>query len=531
MRDGPPPEPVIHVAVDRHAAARPDAPALIEAGVRGPGAPVSYRVLVGAARAYAEQLSRRGVRPGQVVPLLLPRSPQLVAVELAVLMCGAAYANLDVRWPAERHAAIIEMIGPELVVTRDAAAPGGADALRLPPEDLSDVADRADGFVPATVDGSAPATVFFTSGTTGQPKGVVVPHRAVTRLFGPDRVPGFGPGRAMPQAAPPAWDMYGFEAWGPLTSGGCSVIVPEDHLMPGRLSELVRTAGVNRLWLTSSLVNLFVDEDPDCFRGLGAVLTGGERLSPKHIGAFLAAHPQIPLWNGYGPAENCMLTTAHRVGPADCELAGGVPVGRPVPGSDVLVLDENGQRCPAGAPGEICIAGTGLALGYLGQPELTAQKFPTVQVDGVPVRIYRTGDVGIVDESGVLHFRGRRDRQIKIAGHRIELGEVEVGARRLDGVRECVALPLAGDDGSVARLALLYTTDAADAAAGPVAAGNGPDPVGVRAALAARLPAYLVPDVVRMLDQFPVTANGKVDRAALESLARRPGRAARRPAR
>jgi D-alanine--poly(phosphoribitol) ligase subunit 1 len=502
-------EQVVHRAVLEHAATRPEAPALAVAGQL----PISYQELVAAARTYAAELTDRGVRPGQIVPLLLPRSAQLAAVELAVLMCGAAYANLDVRWPPERHQAVLAMIGPDLVV---APAPTSANTWVPAPTELRAAAARATAFEPLVVDPAAPATVFFTSGTTGVPKGVVIPHRAITRLFGSGGLCGFGPGHATPQAAPAPWDMYAFELWGQLVSGGCTALVAEDHLLPERLTELIRDAEVDTLWLTTSLFNLFVDEDVDCFTGLRIVLTGGERLSAGHVRTFLGAHPGILLRNGYGPAENCMLTTTRLIRPADCDHPDGIPVGTAVPGTSVLLLGEDGRRCPPEVPGEICAAGRGLALGYLGAPESTAQKFPTVEVEGQSVRVYRTGDVGVVDQDGALHFRGRRDRQIKLGGHRIELDEIEVTARRLDGVRECVVLPLAGSDGTVTRLALCYTGN-----------GSAADPAEVRAELAARLPAYLVPAVVRVFDRFPVTANGKIDARELERLARRPVRATR----
>ena len=509
MNDGPA-TAVIHEAVARHAAGQPDAPALL-----ADGRTISYATLDAASDAYAARLARHGVRAAQVVPLLLPRSAQTVAIQLAVLKCGAAYANVDRRWPRGHHERILAEISPAVVIAGDADIPARFNVLRLEPEDLAAVAGRCENATSGDVNGSAPATVFFTSGTTGTPKGVVVPHRAVTRLFGPGGLAGFGPGHVTPQAAPAAWDMYAFELWGQLTTGGCSALVAEDHMLPGTLRDLISSAGVDTVWLTASLFNLYVDEAPDCFAGLGQVLTGGERLSPAHVRSFLSRYPSIPLRNGYGPAESAMLTTTHLLRQSDCDIPGGVPVGRAVPGTTVLVLSEEGTRSRPGQPGEICIAGTGLAICYLGDPGLTAEKFPTVLVDGSPVRIYRTGDIGVTDDDGVLHFRGRRDRQVKIRGHRVEMAEIEAAARRLDGVRSCVALPVTAPDGHVSRLALFYVADP-----GSRGENGGDESAGVRKALASVLPSYLLPSVVRRLERFPVTANGKVDGAELQRMAR-----------
>ncbi len=500
---------VVHRAVARHAARQPEATALIADGRH-----ISYKTLDDAASTYAAELSRRGVGAGHVVPVILPRSAQLVALQLGILKCGAAYAGLDPRWPADRHANILEQLAPVVVVG------GRVGGYEPPAEDVSVAAARGGRFAAARSNPSTAATVFFTSGTTGGPKGVVAPHQAVTRLFQPGGLDGFGPGHVTPQAAPLPWDMYAFELWGQLTAGGAVVLVAEDHLLPGTLAELVRNDAVDTLWLTTSLFNLFVDEDLECFAGLGQVLTGGEKLSPGHVRRFLERHPDIPLRNGYGPAENCMLTTTHLLRPEDCDVPGGIPVGTPVRGTTVLVLDAADQVCGPGEPGEICIAGTGLARGYLGAAELTAEKFPTVDVDGSPVRIYRTGDIGVVDRTGLLHYRGRQDRQVKISGHRVELGELETVARGLAGVRECVAVPVTTPEGQVRRLALFYLAHGEDGDA----PGDGGDPLAVRAQLLRLLPGYLVPALVRRLARFPVTANGKLDAAALQEQARRPAR-------
>jgi D-alanine--poly(phosphoribitol) ligase subunit 1 len=505
--------PLIHTAIAAHAARRPDAVALV-----CDGREISYGMLDAAANSYAADLADRGIGPGRIVPLLMPRSLEMVALELGVLKTGAAYANIDIRWPLERQIAVLDLIKPAVVVTSADTWNGRLGNRCYRPADDGIVgASRGRSFAPPPVPPDAPATIFFTSGTTGVPKGVVSPHQAVTRVFGADGLDGFGPGHATPQVAPAPWDMYAFELWGQLTAGGTVVLVPADYLLPSTLREAVRHHGVDTLWLTASLFNLFVDEDPDCFRGLARVLTGGEKLSPEHVRSFLLRHPTIGLWNVYGPAEGGMLTTTRRLTEADCDVAGGVPIGTPVAGTSVrLLVGEQTQRQP-GREGEICILGQGLANGYLGQPELTAEKFPTIDLDGKATRIYRTGDMGVLDDSGVLHFRGRRDRQVKISGHRIELAEIESAADLVPGVTNCIAFAVNAPDGKPSHLALVYLS-------GPAASPSGApagDPLGVHAHLRKTLPAYLVPQVVRCLPRYPVTANGKVDRAALHDIVQR----------
>lgn len=538
---------LIHEAVAAQARLRPDATALVFEGRR-----VSYRTLDLAAEAYAVELRRLGVGPGQLVPVLLPRSPRLVAVILAVLKLGAAYAALDPKLPADRLRTVLGMLTPPVVVGPSTAVhpstgvDGDGRTVWSPPdEELSEAALRAPapGAAPgdapteatttdgaatggAAVDGAAPATVFFTSGTTGTPKGVLSPHRATTRLFGPDGFADFGPGRVMCQAAPVSWDAFTLELWSMLTTGGTVVLIDGDYFLPDDLAELVRSTGLDTVWLTAALFNLFVDEDPDCFTGLRQVLTGGERLSAPHIRSFLARHPGITLLNGYGPVECCVFVTTHRIRPADCEAEYGIPLGTAVPGTAIHILD-GAREVPPGALGEICVSGEGLAAGYLGNERATAESFATFDPGTGPRRIYRTGDLGRLDGDGVLHFHGRADRQIKIAGHRVEPAETEAAALRLPGIRECAVLPVAGGSGAFERLAMFYTeeplagsrppVEADGTGAGP-AGGGAAEPDAVRKALSAVLPRAQVPDDVRRIVSFPRTPNGKIDIAALLDL-------------
>ncbi len=490
---------LIHHAVARQAALRPDATAVVHGAAR-----LNYGSLDATARAHAAELTRLGVGPGRIVPVVLPRGTRLPTALLAVLHTGAAYCALDPHWPAAHLRALVERLAPPLVVTDAAQSTDWpVPAWTPPPPSLDPATAPPVGLPSAPPDGTdAPAMVFFTSGTTGRPKAVVSPHRATLRLFDAPTFADFGPGHAMPQAAPVPWDAFALELWGMLTTGGTSVVPEDDRLLPDDLRALTERHGVDHVWLTASLFNLFVDEDPDAFRGLRRVITGGERLSPAHVARFLDRHPDIALVNGYGPVESCVFATTHVLSRADCVLPGGIPVGRPVRGTGVLVLDGD-RPVPPGGTGEICLTGTGLALGYL-DADPAAANFTTHDGGDGPVPLYRTGDLGAVDADGVLHYRGRADRQVKVAGHRVEPAEIESTARRLPGVRDCAVLPLTGDTGVFDRLALFYT-----------AAPDTAPPDSVRAALATRLPRHLVPTVITLLPALPRTPQGKLDRRAL----------------
>lgn len=496
----------IHQAVAWQARTRPDACALIFDGQR-----TTYAELDAAAEAYAAQLQRLRVGRGDVVPVLLRRSPTLVGVLLGILKCGAAYSALDHRWPAERMAAVTEQLRAEVLVADEPFAGYQARVWTPPAGGLAKAARCAAASALVEVDSSAAAMVFFTSGTTGAPKGVISPHRATTRLFEGPSFADFGRGRVMIQAAPVPWDAFGLELWGMLTTGGTSAIVPESQLSPTALRELVASSGVDTVWLTASLFNLFVDEDLDCFTGISQLMTGGERLSVPHVRAFLERHPQIRLLNGYGPVESCVFATTRTVRPADCEAPHGIPIGRPVPATAIHLLDGE-EPADCGAVGEICVAGDGLALGYLNDPGATAEKFVAVPISGMPTPLYRTGDLGFRDRDGVLHYLGRVDRQVKISGYRVEPAEIEQAALRLPGVRECSVLPVFGPDGTLDRLALFYRGE-----------DCGPEPAELRRALAKELPHYMVPPSVSRLDAFPRNANGKLDQAMLLSSLTRAG--------
>jgi mycobactin peptide synthetase MbtE len=490
----------IHAVVQRFAAWQPDKVALVDQGDT-----VTYRMLDIASDAYAHALRSTGVGRGSLIPVLLPRSAELVVVILGLLKAGAAYALLDERWPAARHQEILAQLGAELVIS----SPERADSLQVEvwtPKYRT--VDHVEAFESTVVDTRDPCCAFFTSGTTGRPKIVVSPHCGTVRLFHPCSFARFDERTVMPLAAALPWDGFAFELWSVLLNGGTSVIVREPYLTPQMLRHDVREYGVNTVFLSTSLLHMFIDEDLDAFDGIDQIVTGGERLSTRHVQQFLQRYPATVLVNGYGPVESTCVATTHRVSLADGDLPHGIPIGRPVSRTEVYVLD--GERpCAVGEPGELCIAGDGLALGYLDMADLTAEKFPVLDLDGRGIRVYRTGDLAQRDADGLLHYLGRIDRQLKIRGHRVEPAEVERQIEGLLAVKRCVVVARRDDDGRCVGMAAFCIPER-----------TGDTLEGALDVLRKVMVYYHVPDVVRGVEDFPLTRNGKLDEASLLGLLR-----------
>lgn len=479
--------------VARRTAETPEAPAL-----RFRERVVTYRELDRAANAFAWRLRDDGVKPGTVVGVAMTRTPEFVVALLGILKAGGAYLPIDPAWPAARLAAMTDLASVPIIVT---------DATEVtPPEHVThlrfgEIAGRDDG-PEVEIDPGDPAIVNFTSGSTGEPKGVLIAHRGITSLLLPGDFLKLSADTVLLQHMSPSFDGMTVELWGPLLHGGTCVLF--DGVLPsvGRLRAAVNDHGVNTLTLTTALFNVIVDSAPGLLEPLSALVIAGEPQSPRHVRAACERLPRLSIVNAYGPTETTVIATTFPVSELAPD-ATSVPIGRAIANRGVVILGADLTPVTPGEPGEICLSGPGLAIGYVGRPDLTAERFVTIATEDGPRRIYRTGDLGRLIPSGDIEFLGRADRQVKLNGRRIELEEVEHALLKHPDVRQAVAL-VHGDGVARALKAAL------------VAPGGVPEDL--RDVLAISLPDYMIPTDTRTVDAFPLTPNGKVDRAALTGL-------------
>ncbi|HEX5764069.1 MAG TPA: amino acid adenylation domain-containing protein, partial [Woeseiaceae bacterium] len=470
------------------------------------GRSLTYFQLRSEASQLALHLLEAGVAPGDLIAICSRPSPEMIVGFLAILLAGGCCVPIDPTYPADRFTQLLEDCGATIglaMVGCEACYPADWKGKILLIHAAGDAAAPT-GLPEIPLTAEHPAHLLFTSGSTGRPKGVLLAHRGVVRLVRNQDFITITPDDVFLQAAPASFDASLLEIWGPLLNGGRLILLPDG---PGiaEIVTAVREHGVTTLWLTSGLFQLMMDASPASLKGLRYLLSGGDVLSPPHVRRALESLPGTRLINGYGPTENTTFTTCHAITLADLEKS-SIPIGKPIANTTVYLLDGMLRLVPVGVPGELFAGGDGLAIGYHGAAELTAEKFITHPEFG---RLYRTGDLCRRTTDGTIEFLGRVDHQVKVRGFRIELGEIESVLGSHPDV--CQAKAAVRGESAEAKRILAWVI--------PNELGKVQE-IDLTRFLAARLPAYMRPDAVGIVESFPLNANGKIQVSALPDPAR-----------
>jgi amino acid adenylation domain-containing protein len=498
-----PGEGSLHGLFTAQVARTPEAPALVFEEKS-----LSYRELARRSNAVAWRLHALGIGEDAVVGVLLERSVEMVVALYGVLKAGAAYLPLEPTYPRERLALLLEDARPALVLTR-------AGLVGLLPADtrvefLAPGAPKEAPETPETwADGASLAYVIYTSGSTGRPKGVMVPHAGIrNRLLWMQGAYGLDATDRVLQKTPFSFDVSVWEFFWPLAVGACLVVArPEGHRDSAYLAERIGRERITTVHFVPSMLRAFLEEpDLSGCSSLRRVICSGEALSPDLVERFRRRLGAVELHNLYGPTEASVDVTSWA-----CPRQGDVrvvPIGGPVWNTSVHVLDGSLRPVPLGVAGELYLGGVQLARGYLGRPELTAERFlPDPFATARGARLYRTGDRARLLPTGVVEYLGRVDRQVKIRGFRIEPGEIEAALTEHPGLTEAAVVDRLDPDGTRRLVAYLVAAE-----------GAVPGLDEVREWLTARLPAHMVPAALTFLPALPLTSNGKLDRAALPAV-------------
>jgi amino acid adenylation domain-containing protein len=502
----------LHEMLRIQARATPQATALVTTLVSG-GTRLNYDDLDRISDALALHLLKIGIHKADIVGLFLPRGVNAIICTLAILKAGGAYLPLDPAFPVEHLDFVIGECAPKVIFVdtihsdKLASVPSMRGRVIEADAIITEMASRPAAAAPSIgITGGDLAYIMYTSGSTGRPKGTMICHRSIARVVLDQTYVDFRRNDVVLHTATISFDASTFEIWGALLNGCTLAIMPEGDLSISRLAEFMQATDVSVSFLTTGLFNLFADHARTSLPKLRHILFGGDVGSAVHARRFLEHHPGCRLTNAYGPTETTVFATAFQVLPSFS--ATELPIGKAIAHTGIAILDEELHALPPGIEGQLAISGDGLALGYFKRPELTEQKFVSVATKDGATRFYLTGDVATLKPDGTVIFKGRRDRQVKINGKRIELDEIEAALRRDPRLADGVVLCHTQGENLKRIIAYLCPKESH--------VGAGTDLVqGVMATLRAALPAYMIPNAAVIVDSLPLTAAGKVDRSRL----------------
>jgi amino acid adenylation domain-containing protein len=486
---------------ERQVRRTPQAPALWFAGES-----ISYSELDGRANQVARMLRQRGAGEESRIGVCMERSREMVVAVLGILKAGAAYVPLDPAYPKPRLGFMMRDAGLLLTLTQarlKESLPRESGPVLALEEEWAAVAREPETVPPLSAGPDNLAYVIYTSGSTGHPKGVSVPHRAVARLVLNTNYLEIFPSDRVAQLASISFDAATLEIWGALLNGACLVVFSPRASSLDELGSSIEECGVTVLWLTAALFHQMVERQLPRMRGLRLLFTGGEVVLPDHARVCAKALTGCVLRNGYGPTENTTFTATWEIRPDAVHET--VPIGHPISNSTVYVLDGDLQPVPTGVAGELYTGGAGLARGYHGHPQLTAERFIPDPLSGIAgSRLYRTGDRVRWRSDGTLEFLGRIDRQVKLRGFRIELSEIEAVARKCPGVADCIVLLREDMPGYKELVAYVVFSGKEQASVERL-----------KEQMSEHLPGFMMPSAFVRLPSMPLTRNGKIDRDSL----------------
>ena len=490
----------VHQLVELQASRQPNALAVVYGEKQ-----ISYGELNRRANRLAHYLRAHGVGLEIRVGVLMERSANWIVALLGILKAGGVYVPLDGSYPAGRLRFMVEDAEIRLLLTQSGQPRIEASEVVFLDQDWewleSESTENPENFTQA----EDLAYLMYTSGSTGQPKGVGVPHRAINRLVRNTNYVKFDESDRVAQISNASFDAATFEIWGALLNGSRLVVLEkETALSPKELKKQLVEHEISAMFLTTALFNQTALSRPEIFASLKYMIFGGDTADPRAVHRVLGEGRPEHLVNAYGPTENTTFTTWYDAQESDIG-ARMIPIGQPLSNTEVWVLDQQSRMVPVGVPGELCIGGDGLARGYIGRPELTAEKFvPHPYSRHLGARLYRTGDLVRYREDGNIEFLKRMDQQVKVRGFRVELGEIESTLNQYRAVMESIVVDRKDSSGDI-RLIAYFVPEV----------GVEPTSLELLTFLQEKLPSYMLPSAFMAIKEIPLTPNGKVDRRAL----------------